>query len=212
MFKTDTVSLVARNKFIQVSLGLGMAVVFLGGSAVASPQVNRDISSQKATATPNNLPAVGSDRTNPATRASSVNPNNPNVNPVENVRLVLKLKERRLYVYKGDKVSVKYPVAVGKPGWETPTGSFKVIQMIKDPAWAHPFKEGVVLPPGPQNPLGRRWVAFWTDGTNAIGFHGTPNESVMGRAVSHGCVRMRNKDVIALYELVSLGTSVTVEP
>jgi lipoprotein-anchoring transpeptidase ErfK/SrfK len=82
--------------------------------------------------------------------------------------------------------------------------------MVKDPAWQHPWN-GKIFPPGPNNPLGVRWIGFWTDGKNTIGFHGTPNERVMGQAVSHGCVRMRNPDVVALFELVKVGTTVVVE-
>lgn len=133
------------------------------------------------------------------------------VDPIEETKLVIKLKERRVYVYHNNKVKTSYPIAIGKQGWETPTGKFKVLQMIANPAWEHPWN-GKVFPPGPNNPLGLRWIGFWTDGKNTIGFHGTPNERVMGQAVSHGCVRMRNRDVIALFELVKVGTPVIVEP
>jgi L,D-transpeptidase ErfK/SrfK len=209
MSTIQAVCQVAKSKFFGVSIGAIVLLPLVDSWATASPQINQSNSPKQNTVTNNNPTSTGDRQlnTNP-----SGNLNNPATTPVEKLKLVLKLKERRLYLYRGDKLETKYPVAIGKPGWETPTGSFKIIQMIKDPAWAHPFKKGVVLPPGPQNPLGKRWVAFWTDGTNAIGFHGTPNESVMGRAVSHGCVRMRNKDVVALYDQVSLGTSVTVEP
>jgi lipoprotein-anchoring transpeptidase ErfK/SrfK len=57
-----------------------------------------------------------------------------------------------------------------------------------------------------------RWIGFWTDGTDHIGFHGTPTLSSIGKAASHGCVRMRNEDVVALFEQVQMGTPVVVEP
>lgn len=126
-------------------------------------------------------------------------------------RLVIKLSDRRVYVYKGDRMQASYPIAVGKSGWETPKGHFKVLQMQQNPAWQHPWN-GKIIPPGPDNPLGARWIGFWTDGHNFIGFHGTPNEELVGQAVSHGCIRMRNKDVLALYEQVKIGTPVSVEP
>ncbi|NEP64270.1 MAG: L,D-transpeptidase [Moorea sp. SIO1G6] len=125
-------------------------------------------------------------------------------------RLVIKLSERRLYVYRGDKLEASYPVAIGQPGWETPTGNFQVTQMVQNPVWKHPLT-GEVVAPGPENPLGPRWMAFWSDGTNYIGFHGTNDEELVGQAVSHGCIRMRNDDVKALYNRVALGTSVTVQ-
>lgn len=126
-------------------------------------------------------------------------------------RLVIKLSDRRVYVYRDNHLLASYPIAVGKAGWETPKGNFQVIQMQRDPAWQHPWT-GKVIPPGPDNPLGARWIAFWSDGRNFIGFHGTPNEELVGKAVSHGCIRMRNKDILALYRQVELGTPVTVEP
>lgn len=126
-------------------------------------------------------------------------------------RLVLRLSERRLYAYRGDREVTSYPVAVGRDGWATPTGEFTVFQRQQNPAWEHPLT-GAVVPPGPDNPLGARWLGFWTDGTNAIGFHGTPHEHLIGQAVSHGCVRLRNADVMELYDRVEIGTPVIVLP
>jgi lipoprotein-anchoring transpeptidase ErfK/SrfK len=121
------------------------------------------------------------------------------------------LRERRVYLYQGDRLLESYPVAIGKKGWETPTGDYQVIRMVQDPAWEHPWN-GDIVPPGPDNPLGERWIGFWTDGKNTIGFHGTPAENLIGQAVSHGCVRMRNRDIKALFEQVQLGTPVIVQP
>jgi len=138
-------------------------------------------------------------------------PIQPVLPEVSETRLVLRLSERMVYVYQGNSLKVSYPVAVGKNGWETPTGQFKVMAMIKDPGWTNPFT-GEVVSAGADNPLGERWIQFWTDGENAIGFHGTPSRESVGRAASHGCVRMYNEDVRELYALVLLGTPVTVEP
>ena len=124
-------------------------------------------------------------------------------------QLILSLSKRIVEVYQGEELIATFPVAVGKRGWETPKGSFEVMQMIKDPAWEHPWN-GKIVPPGPKNPLGQRWIGFWTDGKNFIGFHGTPNENLIGQAVSHGCVRMKNADIKKLFQLVSIGTAVTV--
>lgn len=132
------------------------------------------------------------------------------VNPKLATHLVLKLRERRVYVYQNDRVQARYPVAIGKPGWETPAGNFQVLDMQKNPAWVSPFN-GKVIPPGASNPLGLRWIGFWTDGNNFIGFHGTTQENLIGQAVSHGCVRMRNKDIAALFEQVALETPVIVQ-
>ncbi|MEH2412543.1 L,D-transpeptidase [Nostoc sp.] len=124
-------------------------------------------------------------------------------------QVVVVLSDRRTYVYAGDEVIASYPIAVGKKGWETPTGSFQVIHMRHYPIWRHPIT-GKVFQAGTDSPLGDRWIGFWSDGRNEIGFHGTPDIDLVGTAVSHGCLRMRNSDVRLLYEQVSLGTTVVV--
>lgn len=127
------------------------------------------------------------------------------------LRLELRLGERKVYVFRDSQVIASYPVAIGRSGWETPTGNFVVRDMIENPGWEN-FRTGEVMPPGGDNPLGVRWISFWTDGVNEIGFHGTPNEELIGQAVSHGCVRMRNQDVMALFSKVAIGTPVVVKP
>ncbi len=126
-------------------------------------------------------------------------------------RLIIKLSDRRVYIYQSDRFVTSYPIAIGKPGWETPLGHFQVMQMLKYPSWQHPW-QGTIIPPGKDNPLGDRWIAFWSDGKNFIGFHGTPNENSVGTPASHGCIRMKNNDVRDLFDQVSVGTPVVVEP
>lgn len=125
--------------------------------------------------------------------------------------LVVDLSDRRVYVYEEEQVKTSFRIAVGRAGWETPTGRYEVISMVEHPTWQHPFT-GEIVPPGNGNPLGVRWIGFWTDGKNTIGFHGTPNEETIGRAASHGCIRMYNDDVVALFEMVQVGTPVHVVP
>ena len=114
------------------------------------------------------------------------------------------------------------------PGWETPTGRFEVLQKIPNPVWVHPVSGDRVEEQGVNNPLGSHWIAFHRDcrgrdahdgdawitikGCTTTGFHGTPHRWTVGRAVSHGCVRLYNEDVRALYRQVSLGIQVTVLP
>ena len=138
----------------------------------------------------------------------------PTVKPAsmeESVRLVVQRGKRRVVVYKGEKVVAKYPIAVGKAGWETPIGAFTVINKEEDPIFKS-FKTGIIIEPGPDNPLGVRWIGIWTDGKTQLGFHGTDQPELIGKAVSHGCMRMHNKDVIALYKHVTIGTVVQVDP
>ncbi len=130
--------------------------------------------------------------------------------------LVLRLGERRLYRVDNapGTPDESFPIAVGREGLETPVGQFQVEEMVENPDFLK-IASGVVIkriPPGPTNPLGARWIGFAHGDGWTIGIHGTPNPELLGRAVSHGCVRMRNTDVIGVYERVQIGTPVLVEP
>ncbi|WP_311133742.1 MULTISPECIES: L,D-transpeptidase family protein [unclassified Synechococcus] len=149
----------------------------------------------------------------------------PELTPGRN--LVLLRGKRQLLVLENGRELRRFPVAVGMPGWETPVGQFAVIEKRAHPEWKHPAT-GVVVPAGPANPLGSRWIGFLLDckgrsgfngqqhlevkGCVSSGFHGTPNRGSVGRAVSHGCVRLFEENVQELYELVQVGTLVTVLP
>jgi lipoprotein-anchoring transpeptidase ErfK/SrfK len=129
--------------------------------------------------------------------------------------LVVDLSDRQVYVYQQNAntrtLKASYKIAIGQKGWETPIGNYQILAMQKYPAWQHPIT-GAVVPPGSANPLGARWIQFTTSNFLEIGFHGTEQTETIGSAASHGCVRMRNQDIIQLYDQVSLGTPVTVQP
>ncbi|WP_017303169.1 L,D-transpeptidase [Spirulina subsalsa] len=127
------------------------------------------------------------------------------------VHLVLRLRERRVYVYQGDERKASYPVAIGTSRTPTPTGTFEVFQMVENPIWQNPWT-GQVTAPGPNSALGVRWIGFANMSNGIIGFHGTPTVNSIGHAASNGCVRMFNHDVVALFEQVKMGTKVIVEP
>ena len=103
-------------------------------------------------------------------------------------------------------------VAVGRAGWETPEGNFHVYQKVRDPIWEHPLTREVFRSGEHGNELGHYWIGFWSDGNIAIGFHGTPHPETVGKALSHGCVRMFAKDIGELFGQVSIGTLVSVVP
>ena len=142
-------------------------------------------------------------------------------------QLVLQRGRRRLFLVQDGLLLELFPVAVGRPGWETPLGSFAVLEKIPNPTWQHPQRP-LKIGAGPTNPLGSRWIGFWRDcnlrkpwegeqplavpSCASIGFHGTPQRGSVGRAVSHGCVRLYEEDVRRLFEQVEVGTQVTVVP
>ena len=124
--------------------------------------------------------------------------------------LEISLSHRQVTLYHGVLRSKSYPIAIGRAGWETPTGHFQVLQMLHNPTWIHPFT-GESIPGGdPENPLGHYWIGFWTNGKNWIGFHGTPTPQSVGKPASHGCIRMYNQDVEQLFRQVRPGTPVVV--
>ena len=132
--------------------------------------------------------------------------------------VVLRLNERKLYLMSDDPHTPieSFPIAIGRKGHETPTGRFRIDEMVEHPEFPKldPKDRSRVLeriPPGPQNPLGVRWMTFARGEGWTVGIHGTPRPELLGRAVSGGCIRMRNADVIRVYDRVGLGTTVIVE-
>jgi lipoprotein-anchoring transpeptidase ErfK/SrfK len=109
-----------------------------------------------------------------------------------------------LVLFEGERVQKVYPVAVGKPSTPTPSGDFRIINLIPNPTWYGPDK---VVPPGPANPVGTRWIGLSVKG---YGIHGTNEPRSIGKAVSHGCVRMRRTDLEELFDMVAAGDSVTL--
>jgi hypothetical protein len=121
--------------------------------------------------------------------------------------------DRRARLFSHLRFVKSYVVAVGQPAWPTPTGLFQVNSKQVDPAWSVPRQSwaggqgGQVIPGGSDaNPLKARWIGF----AAGVGFHGTADLASLGGAQSHGCVRMRVRDVKDLYRRVRIGTPVYV--
>jgi lipoprotein-anchoring transpeptidase ErfK/SrfK len=133
--------------------------------------------------------------------------------------LVIHIEARRLDLMKegvGSPIA-SFPIAVGRKGHETPIGPFEVEEMVVHPDFHRfdtqdPPQVLERVPPGPKNPLGERWIGFAHGEGWTVGMHGTPHPELLGRAVSGGCIRMRNADVIRVYDEVRLGTPVIVRP
>jgi lipoprotein-anchoring transpeptidase ErfK/SrfK len=126
------------------------------------------------------------------------------------MRVEVHLSQRQVVLYRG-KVAVKrYEIGVGRPGWETPTGTFRVLQMKRNPTWINPFTNEAVPAGDPRNPLQGYWIGFWTDGNNWVGFHGTLDSNTVGKAASHGCLHMHRVDLQDLFSRIRLGTPIIV--
>lgn len=127
-------------------------------------------------------------------------------------QIVVDLGDRQLYLYRGDELFKSYGIAVGQPAYPTPTGSFVVVNKQVDPTWIPPdsdwAKDAKPIPPGPDNPLGTRWIGTSYSG---IGIHGTPDDWSIGTYASHGCIRMHIPDVEDLYTHVVVGMPVLIQ-
>jgi lipoprotein-anchoring transpeptidase ErfK/SrfK len=125
--------------------------------------------------------------------------------------IIIDLGELSLTLYGGEKVIHTYSIAAGQPAYPTPTGSFVVVNMIVNPTWVPPDSAWAAgaepIGPGPNNPLGTRWIGLSADG---VGVHGTPDPGSIGSYASHGCIRMRIPDVEHLYTHVVVGMPVLI--
>ncbi|MBW4475197.1 MAG: L,D-transpeptidase [Stenomitos rutilans HA7619-LM2] len=128
------------------------------------------------------------------------------------IRLEIHLNRRQAILYQGNMLIKRYPIGTGRQGWETPVGTFRVMQMKRNPVWISPFTNERIAADDPKNPLRGYWIGFWTNGTNWIGFHGTLDTRTVGKAASHGCIHMHDRDLKDLFSQVSLGTQVKVVP
>ena len=128
--------------------------------------------------------------------------------------VVIDTGERRLYLVLGDGKAMKYGIGVGRPGFQW-AGSHRVTRKAEWPGWTPPppmRKRQPDLPAhvpgGPNNPLGARAMYL---GSSWYRIHGSNEPWTIGQAVSSGCFRMTNEDVIDLYEKVSVGALVIVK-
>jgi hypothetical protein len=119
--------------------------------------------------------------------------------------IVINLPSRTLEFYAGARLVKVYPIAIGKPSTPTPLGDYTIFEKEVDPWWFPP-RTGEVVPSGPHNPLGYRWMGF----APLYGIHGTNAPWAIGLAVSNGCIRMHEADVEELFPLVPYGTPVRV--
>lgn len=118
--------------------------------------------------------------------------------------IVISIPDRQLALIADGEVVKVYPVAVGKDSTPSPEGEFTIITRTEDPTYYH---EGKVIPPGKSNPLGTRWMGLSLKG---YGIHGTNAPKSIGKAASHGCIRMAKKDLQELFTLVKVGDAVTI--
>ena len=126
----------------------------------------------------------------------------PAITPQPKREIVVSLQDRKLALVEDGRVVKVYRVAVGKPSTPSPEGTFTIERRVTNPIYQH---KGVTIEPGPDNPVGTRWMGLSIKG---YGIHGTNEPHSIGKAASHGCIRMRRKDVEELFSLVRVGDTV----
>jgi lipoprotein-anchoring transpeptidase ErfK/SrfK len=127
--------------------------------------------------------------------------------------IVVDTNIRRLFLVMPGGRAIRYGVGVGRPGFEW-GGSKTITRKSEWPDWRPPAQMRkrrpdlpAFMPGGPQNPLGARAMYL---GSSLYRIHGSNEPETIGQAVSSGCIRMMNEDVIDLYERVRVGTRVVV--
>ncbi|MBS2034858.1 L,D-transpeptidase [bacterium] len=135
-------------------------------------------------------------------------------NPPRN-GIVINLAERLLYLYQNGRFVRYYPISIGDESaengrFQTPTGSYSIIEKIKNPTWYPPSwaKDRTPVGPGPNNPLGERWIGLSLPRT---GVHGTNDPLNIGNSVTHGCMRTHPALLRELYDSVQVGYVARIE-
>jgi len=125
--------------------------------------------------------------------------------------IVIRRGSNRLFLYRYDRLGRMFRVATGQTTYPTPLGRFTIQVKWRNPWWYPPNSRWArgqkPIPPGPNNPLGTRWMGLSTPG---VGIHGTPNPASIGYSVSHGCIRMYIADAEWLFNTVDVGTTVFI--
>jgi lipoprotein-anchoring transpeptidase ErfK/SrfK len=119
-------------------------------------------------------------------------------------QIVVSIPDRKLAIVENGAVVKVYSVAVGAEDSPSPTGSFVIVNRLTDPTYYH---KGTVIGPGSANPLGNRWIGLNQKG---YGIHGTNVQSSIGKAASHGCIRVGRKDLADLFSRVQVGDVVEI--
>jgi L,D-transpeptidase-like protein/putative peptidoglycan binding protein len=125
--------------------------------------------------------------------------------------IVIRRSSNRLFLYGGMRFRRVFGVATGQRVYPTPLGRFRIVVKWRNPWWYPPNSAWAAgqepIPPGPDNPLGTRWMGLSAPG---VGIHGTPNDGSIGYSVSHGCIRMHIPDAEWLFVRVRIATPVYI--
>ena len=195
----------------------GQVETSASGGAVASPQ--------PAPGTAQTTPATGSMADSASPSAAGTTPATGNLSPdsvdvgrtskstllpLASTRIEVDVNAKRLTVFDGERAVGSYRVAVGSKEWPTQTGEWSITQVVWNPEWVPPKDEAWAeakdpkAPGAPDNPLGRAQLVY--DPPRTI--HGTNEPQSIGKAVSHGSIRLANADVAKIARQLMEATGV----
>jgi lipoprotein-anchoring transpeptidase ErfK/SrfK len=118
--------------------------------------------------------------------------------------VLVSVADRKLAVTDGRNVIARFPIAVGATVSPSPTGEFTIVSRVANPTYYH---RGSVISSGKDNPVGTRWLGLNKKG---YGIHGTNAPRSIGHAASHGCIRLRNRDMEQLFTMLQIGDVVQI--
>jgi lipoprotein-anchoring transpeptidase ErfK/SrfK len=126
--------------------------------------------------------------------------------------ILIRRSANKLTLYSGAKIVRTFTVATGQNVYPTPLGRFQIVVKWKNPWWYPPTNDAWAkglkpVPPGPNNPLGTRWMGLSAPG---VGIHGTDEPASIGYSLSHGCIRMLVPQAEWLFNHVDVGTPVFI--
>lgn len=132
--------------------------------------------------------------------------------------ILINLPQRVLFLFEEGRLAAWYPVAIGRPDWQTPTGSYEIVTREENPTWDVPVsiqremrqkgeKVRKKVPPGPDNPLGKYWLGL---SLSCCGIHGTNAPQSVYQFQTHGCIRLSPDDAADLFSRVSVGLPVEI--
>jgi L,D-transpeptidase ErfK/SrfK len=132
--------------------------------------------------------------------------------------IVVNVPQRMLFWFRDGDLAGAFPVAAGRPSWRTPLGEFAIDERVQDKPWIVPAsiqeemrREGkpvlTIVPPGPNNPLGRHWLGL---APSSCGIHGTIAPTSIYSLRTHGCIRLHPDDAALVYEGARVGDAVRI--
>ncbi|HEU4427444.1 MAG TPA: L,D-transpeptidase family protein [Myxococcota bacterium] len=190
----------AGDSLTSVSARFGVDVVVLARANGLAPTASLALGQMLAIENPHIVPAI------------------PDTDPPHASLIVINVPQRMSFLFRDGRLELAFPIAAGRATWRTPIGEFEIDERVTDKTWIVPIsiqeemrREGrpvkAIVPPGPDNPLGRHWLGL---SRSSCGIHGTIAPASIYSLRTHGCIRLHPDDAATLYEAVSVGDPVRI--